>query len=287
MNSQRIDIMPTVRNYDFDLPVERMRDWHPAGRHVTGSFNAKSLFFPEGEKFFIQSVRYYRDRIPAGPLQDAVTAFIAQEGAHGREHRDYNRAIAQAGFPADQIERKIIRTLDITRRFTPRAHQLAVTIALEHFTAIMAHRLLEDPEVLAGADPRYAAIWRWHAVEETEHKAVAFDVYQATVGKGLRGYLRRCIVMLGTSVFFVFNVWRHHIALMKHDGLHRDWAGWRHYLHHAFVRPGVYRKIFWDWLDYFRPGFHPWQHDNRELLARWQAVTTDPRADHHLLEHDR
>lgn len=278
MSVTTVDIMPTVRNYDFGLPVERIRDWHPHGAHVAYAMNAKSLFFPEGEKFFIQSVRHYRDRIPAGPLQDAVTAFIAQEGAHGREHREYNRAIAQAGFPAAAIEKSIVATLDRTRKWTPRAHQLAVTIALEHFTAILAHRLLEDPEVLGDAHPRYAALWRWHAVEETEHKAVAFDVYQATVGKGLRGYLRRCGVMLFASVMFVFKVWRHHIALLKHDNLHRDWAGWRRYLHYAFVRPGVYRKVFRDWLDYFRPGFHPWQHDNRKLLQQWLPRVTDPQA---------
>ena len=56
--------------------------------------------------------------------------------------------------------------------------RLAATVALEHLTAILAAALLDGRSgSLAGADPRVAELWRWHAVEETEHKSVAFDVY--------------------------------------------------------------------------------------------------------------
>ena len=56
-------------------------------------------------------------------------------------------------------------------------------MALEHFTAILAHELLADPRHLAGADRETADLWRWHACEEIEHKGVAYDTWlNATQG---------------------------------------------------------------------------------------------------------
>ncbi len=50
-------------------------------------------------------------------------------------------------------------------------------MALEHFTAILAHQLLADPRHLEGAEKETADLWRWHAVEEIEHKGVAYDTW--------------------------------------------------------------------------------------------------------------
>ncbi len=160
----------------------------------------------------------------------------------------------------------------------PPSGQLAATIALEHFTAILAEELLSDDSILDGAPPQMAALWRWHAIEETEHKAVAFDVFQSMVGTGFRAYLLRCSIMLSASARFIGQTAYTHYRLMKHDGLHRDWKGWRVFLRFLFTKPGVLRKIALPWLGYFKPGFHPWQKDNRAHVERWKAqnVLQDP-----------
>src|SRR5262249_57523594 len=120
-------------------------------------------------------------RIRGGGLAGDVEGFLGQEATHSREHRRYNAALTDAGLPAKALEEDLRGILDEIRARVSPEDALAITIALEHFTAIMADVALSDDRILADADPRFAAVWRWHAIEETEHKAVAYDVYpQAT-----------------------------------------------------------------------------------------------------------
>lgn len=257
------------RDRRFAVDGADLRHWHPRGLHVSHFFNALSLFFPDGEQFFIDSVRHYRDRLEDPALRESVRGFIGQEAMHGREHRAYNDSLRAAGYPVDEIEARIRRILGFARAHLSPAHQLAGTIALEHFTAILADVVLRDARVLEGADPAMASLWRWHALEETEHKAVAFDVYRAVVS-GRRRYWLRVGVMTGITLRFLREIAGAHWALLRHDGRRADWRGWLALLGLLFGKPGVFRQIAGPWLDYFRPRFHPWQHDNRALLQRWQ-----------------
>lgn len=260
------------RDLRFPLEDADLRAWHPEGLHVAHFFNALSLFFPEGERFFIESVRHYRDRIADPVLERDVQGFVGQEAMHGREHRRYNEALARIGLPADELERRVAAYLDSVRERTSPEERLAVTIALEHFTAIMADVLLGDPRVLGDADPHLASIWRWHAIEETEHKAVAYDVYRHVVGEGARAYLRRVFVMLMASADFWARVFAYHFRLVRTDGAAGDLRGWWRFLRWGFVTPGGLRRLVRPWLAYFRPRFHPWQHDNSSHVARWKAA---------------
>ena len=55
-----------------------------------------------------------------------------------------------------------------------------MTAALEHFTATLAEMILSDPEARdMFGDETVKNLFLWHALEEAEHKAVAFDVYKA------------------------------------------------------------------------------------------------------------
>ena len=256
------------RDIHFSLQDVDLANWHGAGPHVSQFFNAMSVLFPEGERFFIESVRHYRPQITDPQLQADVKGFIGQEAMHGREHRAYNAALTAAGYDMPAMERQALFLLNVARRM-PRVHQLAITICLEHFTSIMADALLQDERALAGAHPQMAALWRWHAIEETEHKAVAFDVYQQ-VARGPLAYLRRCAVMLSVSVFFVVQTNLNQIRLMRQDRRLSDWRGWLKLLRFQFVSPGPMRRIFLPWLSWFRPGFHPWQHDNSARVEQWK-----------------
>jgi predicted metal-dependent hydrolase len=260
------------RDLRFGFDGSDVRTWHPAGRHVSHFFNALSVFFPKGEAFFIESVHYYRDRVRAPELAAQVTGFIEQEGAHSREHRRYNGALAEAGLPVAQLESHLGRHLDQLRKHISNAQALGVTIALEHFTAILADALLSDDGMLDGADPRLAAIWRWHAIEETEHKAVAFDVFTEMLGSGRRAYWTRVRTMVGATIVFWYLVFRYHFALVRADGQAKDLGGWWSLFRFLWISPGGLRKIVRPWAAYFRPGFHPWQHDNIGHVDRWKAA---------------
>ncbi len=257
------------RDLRFEIEDSDLGNWHPEGRHVSHFFNALSIFFPEGESFFIDAVRHYSDRIRSPKLQRELKGFLGQEAMHSREHRRYNRALAKAGLPAEDLERRLVKRLDLARQLASPEEQLAVTIALEHFTAIMANVLLSDDRVLDGADPSLSAVWRWHAIEETEHKAVAYDVYQEVIGD--RGYWRRARVMLLVTLSFWLQVFLYHFRLVRADGAATDVRGWWRLFRFLWVNPGGMRKLVRPWLDYFRRGFHPWQHDNLELVETWKS----------------
>lgn len=261
-------VMPIRRDLDFNLPAERIGDWHPNGPQTSHFFNAMSLFFPHGERFFIHSVRHYRDQITEPQLQQAVKAFIGQEAMHGREHEDYNGLMSKAGLPAAELEDRVFKLLEWVKAHVSKRRQLAATIALEHLTAILADVVLRDERVVGGAVPEYRNLWRWHALEETEHKAVAFDVWKTVTRPTLLSYLLRCFALVtATSMFFTL-VFRYHKKLVQADAVARGEArgGWKT-LRFLFGTPGALRRAIPAWLDWFKPGFHPWQHDNRRYLA--------------------
>ncbi len=272
LNGAPTDATIDRRDLKFPLDGVDLRNWHAQGTHVAHFYNALSLFFPEGEAFFIDAVRHHAPLVKSERLAEEVEGFCGQEAMHSREHRRYNRALAAAGLPAVPLEKGVVALLDRIRSLTTPAQQLAATIALEHFTAMLAGQLLEATEELEGADPRMSSLWRWHAIEETEHKAVAYDVYCETVGEGPGAYLLRSGAMLLATALLWSMVLAYHARLVQVDGKLTDVAGWGRYLKFLWVKPGVLRKLAVPWLDYFRPSFHPWQHDNFALVRAWKAL---------------
>lgn len=258
------------RDIHFDLGGIDPADWNPNGAHVGHFLNAQSILFPEGEKFFINSVRHYQDRVTDPKLREEVKGFIGQEAMHGREHRAYNAWLEQHGYPANRLERFVIQFLSWVTKTTLPGHRLAATIALEHLTAIMAESLLSKMDHFQGADPRVVALWRWHAIEETEHKAVAFDVYRAAFGSGLWAYLQRVMAFFIASVEFWIITHIFHWQMLKKDGIQWSARGWWQFIKFMWITPGALRITVIPWLAYFRPSFHPWDQDNRQHVERWK-----------------
>lgn len=263
-----MNVTPIRRDLEFHLPADKMGTWHPAGAAHSLFMDTLSVFFPTGERFFINSLRPYRDKLKDPALIKALNAFIGQEGMHGREHMEYNAKLVGAGIPVDQQEALVDTLLDFGKARLAPEYQLAITVALEHLTAILGDILLREPRLLDGADPHFAALWRWHALEETEHKAVAFDVYEQMVGKGPRAYaIRTAALVLSTAIFWalVYPFWIQNLRARKQLG---NWRGIWTALKFQWLSPGGLRRTIPDWLDWFKPGFHPWHHDNREYLER-------------------
>ena len=260
-----------VRDYRLDRDGAAPRWWLAGDPVATAWHNALSATFPRGEAFFIETVRACREGAPPA-LDAAIRAFVAQEVNHSREHAAFNRQAAAAGYDLARIDRRVADLIGETVGKPPLA-RLAITMALEHFTAMFAHEFLSNPGHFAGCEPAAAALWQWHATEEIEHKGVAFDTFRhAAQGwpRRRRWLLRASIMLLVTRKFL-----RHRFAdaldLLAQDGI----AGWRaraRLAHYLVVRPGVLRRIFPAWLGYFRPGFHPWDLDDRALLAPPEAA---------------
>jgi predicted metal-dependent hydrolase len=258
-----------VRNLRFATNAEVPRAWHPRGAAVTSFFNNLSLFFPAGERFFVAAVNHYKHRPEIARderLRAEIASFLGQEGFHSREHVRYNRMLDAQGYPVAPLEARVERILRLVQRVLAPRLRLSATCALEHFTATLAHCVLSDPAILDGAHPVMAALWRWHSAEENEHKAVAFDVYQQIGGT----WPERVAIMLVATVIFWTLVVEQQVRLMRADGVLFSTKEWRSLLGFLFVRPGALTTMARIYLDYFRPGFHPWQLDNRELVEAWK-----------------
>jgi predicted metal-dependent hydrolase len=229
-----------------------------------------STTFPAGEAFFVESVRKFRDGAPPRLAED-IKAFTTQEAIHSREHDAFNRRASSAGYDLSELEAQVEKRLAVTRDKPPIV-SLAATMALEHFTAILAHQLLADPRHLAGAERETADLWRWHAVEEIEHKGVAYDTWLHATRHWPRfkRWKVKAKVMLYVTRNFLVDRTAGALALMRQDGVGgaRAWAALLIYL---WVRPGMFRKIGAAWFKFFLPGFHPWNEDDRALLEAYDS----------------
>jgi predicted metal-dependent hydrolase len=255
------------RDVELDLDASAVpRDWYADDAYSTTFLDALSMLFPEGERFFLESVKRFRMRIDDPALRADVDGFIGQEAMHGREHRAFNEMLAAHGFGysarVDGLVRWILR---IARKMSPRS-QLAITCALEHFTAMLAEQVLETDRIRDEIHPTMRALWIWHALEESEHKAVAYDVYRAVGG----GYVRRIALMVLTSIIFVTVQGGLHARLMFSRGIW--WKPWRWLrgIRVMWIWPGNFTRLIPRYFTYYRPGFHPNDRDNTALVARWR-----------------
>lgn len=255
-----LEIKP--RHMDFDLPDPLPRHWHSGDAFKSHLFDAMSVLFPDGERFFIDSVRQFRDQISDPVLKEQIRGFIGQEGHHSREHLTYSQRLRDQGYDITAIEKRAQARIRFTQKKFPAQRQLAATAALEHITAIMANGLLTDPRTMEGADPVMQRLWRWHALEETEHKAVAFDVYNQVCGS--RKLLRRAMRM--ATFFFVLDTFRGLVHMLKVDGLLWNWRVWRDGIKWTWGKHGVFRPLLREYMDFFKSDFHPWQHNNLDVL---------------------
>jgi uncharacterized protein len=246
------------------VPRHFARDGDLISGHVIA---ALSSVFPDGEDYFVRSVRQYRDRVTDPALKRQVAGFIGQEAIHGREHRVFNERLAELGYPTKQYERMTHFGLKVRERILPAKSNLAATAALEHFTATLAELVLRNEDVRAsmGADA-VRDLFVWHALEESEHKAVAFDVYKA-VGGGER-------LRVWTMNFFRFG-FVVGMVLMVVGSLLRDPATYRRgrlrQSWKQFKASAVVDRAVWDQLkDYNRPDFHPDDSDTTALVELWR-----------------
>jgi predicted metal-dependent hydrolase len=213
-------------------------------------------------------VRHYADQITDPVLQKQVAGFVGQEVTHGREHRALNERLQQMGYATRRVDRIVKKSLARAERLMSPLECLAMTAALEHYTAALAETLLTDEraQALLGST-EVRSMLLWHALEESEHKAVAFDVYRAVGGSEKL----RIRVMRMVTVGFLVRVVLFTMMSMARDRtaynpvrLVRSLLALRH---SPFLSRAVVQRI----RAYNRVGFHPDDNDNSALLDHWTA----------------
>ena len=255
-----------ARNLRFELSQQLANDWLDNDPFKTAFFNALSMTFPAGERFFIESVRHYMGKIQDPKLQKEMSGFFAQEGVHSREHRKYNRVLCELrGYSQEKMEARTEKLVQKGRKKMSRKAQLAATCGVEHLTAILASKILNG-WMLSDAPRQIRDLWEWHSAEELEHKSVAFDVYTQVGGN----YKARKLTLRIFTVHFMLDLLANTFYMLRKDKKLWKLSTLQSGFNFLFAKRGVFRELRSDYLSYFDPYFHPWDDDNRDLLARWQ-----------------
>ena len=260
------NIIPRKMGFKFSSDIPRY--WFANDQFKSILMTAFSATLPEGERFFIRSLRNYQTLIKNEQLKLDVSGFIGQEAHHGNEHDAFNALMSKLGMPTNEVE-------DLVRRFLfwysdnmSKERQLAKTVALEHFTAIFGELILLHPEVLDGAHPEVKQLWMWHALEEVEHKSVAFDVYKEQVSNE---WIRKSEMFLNTFTFIGFYAY-HYFQIKRKTNDKTDWKsmidGWKWLLG---VEKGLLPNILSQYFEFYSSSFHPDQRDTQDLVSFWRS----------------
>lgn len=267
------DIIGRKVNFDFSKEIEK---YWAGDILLTRLFDSLQIGFPDGEKMFIQSVRYYRDLIKDPALLHDVKQFTFQEAQHGMEHMRYNELLKEQGIDAESMLSMFNWVITGFQKRFPKKFQLAVTVAAEHFTATLAEDFLEnDLDVFSDADEVMKAFYTWHGIEEVEHKAVAWEVYDKVAGGGYFtrisafGFLLLFSPMLIGAIAYMLYV----------DNKLLDIRVYRRGLHRIFINPGFGLRILPKVGAYFKPTFKPWETGYPKIFHEWKskyALDNDP-----------
>lgn len=258
------------------LPLDEVPQyWYRDDPFATHFMNALSSVFPDGEAFFVKSVLAFKEQIEDPELRKAVQAFAAQEGQHAHQHDRHVDMLVEQGYPGIAKRNELVRKMtNLSIKHAPKL-SIGATAALEHLTALFARRLLTEPERWTGTmTPQMAPLWLWHALEEAEHKAVAFDVMkQVAPSHGLRVWsqITNTLGLFGDAMDrTIYMLWK--------DGLLFRRRTWSQGFRFLFGREGLLRGLGADYMAWYRRDFHPNQQDDTELIARWQAFFAETRA---------
>tara|TARA_R110002073_G_scaffold336545_2_gene535069 strand:- start:46140 stop:47045 length:906 start_codon:yes stop_codon:yes gene_type:complete len=254
-----------ARHINFNINESAPRYFYGDNATATLFFAMLSAFFPPGERFFMESVRHFRDQVDDETLKAEISGFMGQEAIHGREHDRLNELLAERGFDMKAPEKFVKMGLSILEKL-PASTQLAATTYMEHFTALLGEQLLNDSEFQAKADPEMIKIWQWHALEELEHKNVAYDVYE-TIGNS---QMERFLAMVASNAVLLPMLtvtWGWMVAKEgKLGSLSDNLKG----LNMLFGRRGFVTQILPKMPLFNFKRFHPKTHDTTELENVWR-----------------
>ena len=268
-------------NFEFESVPEY---WMNGSAGLTHFMTALSALFPAGEMFFIDSVRAVRQHPSIKDnveLQKEISAFIGQEAMHTQEHEGFNAFAQKYGHDVATLDRYTNRAIQTTRKvfaflgksvgITQEMVDLTATTALEHFTATIASQLLVNNHIQElMSDETMKTMWLWHAIEENEHKAVAYDVFEGVFGKGIKSYLLRTgSLVAAMSILFCVQSYFVFRLLQQDKQLNR--AALKDIYTYAYSpSKGIITGMAREMIMYFKPGFHPNHHETDALLEKWK-----------------
>jgi predicted metal-dependent hydrolase len=261
-------IVPRER-LDFGFNQDIPKYWFGGDPFKSRFWDALSVIFPPGEKFFMTTVRDFRDRVTDPKLLQDIKDFNRQEAQHTLVHNQYNEHLRRQGIDVDGLIEQLDTLLFKTYRSRfSREYTLAITGALEHFTALGANTLFDERDLMKDAHPNVRAMYAWHAIEEVEHKGVAYDVM---IDVAKVGYFKRIGALIHATFMFPITIDRFADQMLKADGF--SWLQRRAmYFKNLPWMLGIAKPILGKYFAYYKPGYHPWEETDQPGYAPWLAA---------------
>ena len=253
----------TVRKAQFN-PKAIRRHYFANSPIMSHLLTALSSTFPIGEQFFVHSVRNVRDKVKDEKLQAQIAAFIGQEAMHSKAHAEFNDAWRCEDYNLDRFQAWLARKNIYVKTLHPKI-QLAITCAFEHFTALLGGYILRHPEVLSTLDDDAVKLWVWHAIEEIEHRAVAFDVYQAVYGDDK---IRRMIMRSVTTGFASLTLYSATKLFMQDRKKSLPKSGGN--IFGLYLLAKMLIQMLPEYLSYYQKDFHPANIDYSKIVQYWK-----------------
>ena len=253
----------TVRRLHFN-PKAICRHYFANSPVMSHLLTALSSTFPIGEQFFVHSVRNVRDQVQDPALQAQIAAFIGQEAMHSKAHAEFNDAWRRDDYNLDRFQAWLARKDSYIKNLHPKI-QLAITCAFEHFTALLGGYILQHPEVLSTLDDDAMKLWVWHAIEEIEHRSVAFDVYQAVYGDDK---IRKMIMRSVTTGFASLTFYSASRLFLQDQKKSLPKVGGN--LFGVYLLGKMLLQMFPEYLSYYKKDFHPAETDYSQIIQYWK-----------------
>jgi len=269
MPDAALDIIP--RDLRFDLIENADAAWFGGDPLKSAIWDGFAVLLPDGERFFIRSLRQYIDQIDDPMVRQDIQGYAVQEAFHSREHEAYNQALRRLGHDVDAMEAEARAVLsEATGAFS----RLLVTCALEQWTYALARAWLLRPHLYRDSRPAYRRLWIWHALEEIEHSSVSLRVLHAVTPhlSGRRRYLARIRGMNFVLARVLPMALRNIVAMARTSGVAMGARDWLRLMWLLIGQPGVARAALLPVLAYYRPGYSGDRPEDARLVQQGRAA---------------
>ena len=272
--------MIPIRHMRFDFDPKAIDPKFYLNTELASAYFASlSIFLTFGEDLVIDTARYHRDLVQDPLLKQRVTALIGQEAIHSKMHNELNDALLEVDYPVQLFRMWAGWVFDYGFNRLPQPMKLSLMAGIEHFTAVLAEYMMKHEEIFfSSRDEKQRAIWMWHMLEESEHKDIAYDVFQALSNNyalRIAGFFPALItiLILISAASLMVPFYREPKNLIR-------WSYWRE-LPYSFslifgLKDGVYGSTMQHIFDYLSPDFHPNDHDTSAYLSYYKEKLLNP-----------
>lgn len=280
--NQKTSCAVPIRHMDFQFEARELDDTFFRNTELASAyFEALSIFLTFGEDLVIDTARHHRKFLKDPVLKQRVTALIGQEAVHSKMHNEFNDTLEANRYPVAFYRFLADQVFEYGFKKFPNRLQLSLMAGIEHFTAVLAEFMMKNEDIFFETeDEKQRALWMWHMLEESEHKDIAYDVYQTLSGSyplRVSGFALAAVTILvlvpfGASLIPIIRKPSNFLRPRYWKDVGRSLALL------AGPRNGVYGSTIAHILDYMRPGFHPNDHDTTEYLEYYKEKLLNPQA---------